>query len=367
MTADQTLEIPDVSSRRRPLYQRLMAAMRERIDSGQLRPGEKAPSESDLIAEFRVSSTTARRCLDELERLQLVRRVQGKGTFVTESATLAEHGQIGILYNELFSLGEGICSHIFRGAGQALEAGDHHGVLLAAGSLRRTGQPAAALREMALRNKLQGILVMSPLPAAWLQQVLDEGLPVASINFAYEDPRIYSAVSDGGGVGRRIADRLIQAGHRHVVSVRRTFPPELLEGVRLSSWGLGDEPALDWRVESFPYFGPDQTPQVVDRCLDGANPPTAFVAVGYEMALKIRHAVKARNLSIPEDISLMYVGAPPGPSEIDGEIAPIEEMSAWAAQTLLDLASAHRVSERVKIFPSRPQTGSTFGPIRKFS
>jgi DNA-binding LacI/PurR family transcriptional regulator len=361
MTADQTLEIPDVSSRRRPLYRRLMAAMRERIDSGQLRPGEKAPSESDLIAEFRVSSTTARRCLDELERLQLVRRVQGKGTFVTERLALAEHGQIGILYNELFSLGEGICSHIFRGAGQVLEASARHGVLLAAGALRRTGQPAAALRQMALRDNLEGILVMSPLPAAWLQEVLDDGLPVVSVNFAYDDPRIHSAVVDGNAVARRISRRLVQAGHRHVVSIRRIFPPELLDGVLLSPWDLSDEPDMDWRMETFPYFGPDQTPEVVDRCLDGKNPPTAFVAVGYEMALKVRHAVKARNLSIPGDISLMYVGAPPGPSEIDGEIAPIEEMSAWAAQTLMDLASGHRSLERVKIFPSRPQVGSTFG------
>ena len=99
----------------------------------------------------------------------------------------------------------------------------------------------------------------------------------------------------------------------------------------------------------------------VNRCLDGDDPPTAFVAIGYEMALKVRHAVKARNLAIPEDISLMYVGAPPGPSEIDGEIVPIEAMSAWAAQTLLDLALARRPSERIKAFSSHPQAGSTLG------
>ncbi len=64
--------------RKRPLYKGMMEIMERRIRSGQLAPGAKAPSESDLIAEFRVSSTTARRCLDELERLRLVRRVQGR-------------------------------------------------------------------------------------------------------------------------------------------------------------------------------------------------------------------------------------------------------------------------------------------------
>ncbi len=362
MTAQQALDISDIRQRRQPLYQRLMEAMRQRIESGQLRPGEKAPSESDLIAEFRVSSTTARRCLDELERLQLVRRVQGKGTFVTERPVLVEHRQIGILYNELFSLGEGISSHIFRGAGPVLEASAHHGVLLAAGAVRRAGEPAAALREMVRRNHLEGILVMSPLPRAWLQGVLEEGLPVASVNFAYEDPRIYSAVSDGRAVAGRLADRLVAAGHRRVVSIRRTFPPELLEGVALSAWDLQGRATLDWRMESFPYFGPDQTPEVVDRCLARPDRPTAFIAVGYEMALKIRHEVKARGFSIPEDISLLYVGAPPGPSEIDGEVVPVEAMSAWAVQTLLDLSDpgVQPPPERIKTFASRPQTGATF-------
>lgn len=45
-------------------------------------PGSAAPSEHELAARFRVSRLTARAALEELERRWLVRRRQGRGTFV---------------------------------------------------------------------------------------------------------------------------------------------------------------------------------------------------------------------------------------------------------------------------------------------
>lgn len=45
--------------------------------------GDPVPSENDLAERFRVSRLTARAALQELERRHVVRRVQGRGTFVT--------------------------------------------------------------------------------------------------------------------------------------------------------------------------------------------------------------------------------------------------------------------------------------------
>ena len=45
-------------------------------------PGDLVASENDLAHRFRVSRLTARAALQELERRHLVRRVQGRGTFV---------------------------------------------------------------------------------------------------------------------------------------------------------------------------------------------------------------------------------------------------------------------------------------------
>ncbi|PYT61104.1 MAG: hypothetical protein DMG35_09945 [Acidobacteria bacterium] len=65
-----------------PAYQRIQSAIRKRIDSGQLHPGDPVPSERDLAKIHHVSLMTARHALASLEREGLVERRRGIGTFV---------------------------------------------------------------------------------------------------------------------------------------------------------------------------------------------------------------------------------------------------------------------------------------------
>ncbi|HEX4006817.1 MAG TPA: GntR family transcriptional regulator [Acidobacteriaceae bacterium] len=65
-----------------PAYKRIQAAIRRRIDSGQLKPGNLVPSERELARLHRVSLMTARHALTELARDGIVERRHGAGTFV---------------------------------------------------------------------------------------------------------------------------------------------------------------------------------------------------------------------------------------------------------------------------------------------
>ena len=64
------------------LYHQILLGLTERIESGQVGVGDRVPSEADLVAEFGVSRTTARRALDEFRRQGRVRREPGRGTFL---------------------------------------------------------------------------------------------------------------------------------------------------------------------------------------------------------------------------------------------------------------------------------------------
>ena len=64
------------------LYHQLLGVLRGRIESGEIGVGDRLPSEADLVSDFGVSRTTARRALDELRREGLVRREPGRGTFL---------------------------------------------------------------------------------------------------------------------------------------------------------------------------------------------------------------------------------------------------------------------------------------------
>lgn len=70
--------------RPQPLYSQTQAALMRRLVDGRWRAGEMIPAEPALAAEFGVSQGTVRRALDELARINLVVRRQGKGTFVAE-------------------------------------------------------------------------------------------------------------------------------------------------------------------------------------------------------------------------------------------------------------------------------------------
>src|SRR5919204_5771961 len=69
---------------RAPLYSRLRQALRERVTSGEWRPGDQLPTISQLGELYGVSRITVVQALDALAREGLLVRWQGKGVFVSQ-------------------------------------------------------------------------------------------------------------------------------------------------------------------------------------------------------------------------------------------------------------------------------------------
>lgn len=65
-------------------YEALAAALRERLDEGEWRPGEQIPSARQLAAEYRVSATTAARAVRVLADEGRLMVVRNWGVFVAE-------------------------------------------------------------------------------------------------------------------------------------------------------------------------------------------------------------------------------------------------------------------------------------------
>ncbi|GAB3212428.1 hypothetical protein GCM10027262_46040 [Nocardia tengchongensis] len=64
------------------MYFELARELQARMDSGQLEPGVRLPSESELAAEFGVNRLTVRQAMAELDRAGSVEIRRGVGTFV---------------------------------------------------------------------------------------------------------------------------------------------------------------------------------------------------------------------------------------------------------------------------------------------
>ncbi|OXM85781.1 GntR family transcriptional regulator [Paenibacillus rigui] len=66
------------------LYKQIQEHIKEKIQSGELRPKDRVPSEQEIMEEYKVSKITVKNALTALADEGYVIRVQGKGTFVTE-------------------------------------------------------------------------------------------------------------------------------------------------------------------------------------------------------------------------------------------------------------------------------------------
>jgi DNA-binding GntR family transcriptional regulator len=63
-------------------YMLIVYALAEKIKSGELKPGDRVPSDSELVEAYNVSHSTARRALTKLKEMGLTDTVPGYATFV---------------------------------------------------------------------------------------------------------------------------------------------------------------------------------------------------------------------------------------------------------------------------------------------
>ncbi|WP_061299959.1 GntR family transcriptional regulator [Herbidospora cretacea] len=85
---------------RSSLYQQVAAELRRAIYSGEFRPGDQIPTETELMDGHQVSRNTVRLALGELENEGLILRMRRRGTFVRERRPLLMRPQ-----DELLPLG----------------------------------------------------------------------------------------------------------------------------------------------------------------------------------------------------------------------------------------------------------------------
>jgi GntR family transcriptional regulator len=99
-----------------PIWARIEASLRERIESGELGAGQRLPAERDMARQLGVSRMTVRQALAALAERGLVERGVGQGTFVS-GAGKVEH-QLG----RVAGLTEVVARHGLVAGARVLEA-----------------------------------------------------------------------------------------------------------------------------------------------------------------------------------------------------------------------------------------------------
>jgi GntR family transcriptional regulator len=199
------LEMKMNGSSNAPAYKKIEAAIRKRIDSGRLKPGDVVPSERELARLHGVSLMTARHALTELSRDGLVERRHGAGTFVAPPK---------IEFNKLLSYTEqmaslGLTAHArvvsSRLVGREPEIAARLGLpptsrLVRIERVRSAGEEPVALETCYLSAEEFGAIIDRPLNRSSLFSVIERDF---AVELAYADEEI-----DGTDADQRIADLL---------------------------------------------------------------------------------------------------------------------------------------------------------------
>lgn len=105
-----------------PKYFQIIREITARIQDGSLAAGAPVPSENQIIEQYQVSNTTARKALHELEKAGLVQRQKGKGTFVRNATVVRAINRIFGFTKNMIEAGRKPSTRLL---GFHLRTGDH--------------------------------------------------------------------------------------------------------------------------------------------------------------------------------------------------------------------------------------------------
>ena len=97
-----------------PRYQQLKDLIIGRISEAELRPGDRVPSENELVDSMNVSRMTANRALRELNDEGYVKRVAGRGTFVADFRSQSHLLEVQSIADEIGQRGHKHTSKVLR-------------------------------------------------------------------------------------------------------------------------------------------------------------------------------------------------------------------------------------------------------------
>lgn len=301
-----------------PKYQLILDYLRDSIQTGRIATGQRLPSEMELVRKFKVSRPTAVRAMQELQRLGLVERRVGSGTFVRSRRE--QSGPRPLTFGLLVSgLGnteilDPICSEITRAA----EA-QHHIVMRGAAGDVSAGddyspQQAEALCRHYIDRGVDGVFFAPlELPAKRVainrrlaESLADAGIAVVLLDRDMLDFPQRSAFDlvgiDNFAAGFELAQCLLDSGRRHVRFFARPSYPATTDlrmaGCREALLRGGMKVPAGWA-----RFG-DPADRATVKQLLGAPAPDAIICSNDLTAAVLMQTLNDLRIRVPEDLAI---------------------------------------------------------------
>lgn len=297
----------------------LHAELKGQIENGLLKPGECILSENQLSRKHKVSRPSVRKVLERLVQEQLLFKVPGKGTFVSEpkgSNARSASKSIGVVFYQSRSslMGDPFSAAVFGGIEEEISARGHNLLF----SSIRSVEGKITVPRMITEGAVDGAILFEVFDDRYIQDVVNTGIPVVLADHASDLVDLDSVVFDSAQGACDAVTHLLDLGHRDIafiVGVRggsdvgMSVDPsswERLDGYKqaLSSFDVPYRDDLIVKGHSS-IEGGYATAQEILR---SSSLPTAIFCCSYHCAIGAIKALGENGLKVPEDVSVVGFG-----------------------------------------------------------
>nr|WP_207627721.1 MULTISPECIES: GntR family transcriptional regulator [Bacillaceae] len=326
------------------MYQQIKNKIKEQIQSGNLRVGDRVPSEKELTEKFHVSQITTKNALVGLAEEGIVERIKGRGTFVCESdltasirPTYEQEGLIGLI---LPSMKTKIEQEFVNYIEKYVSKNGHHLII----KITRESQfEEADAIEMFRKMDVKGMIIFPTEKETYNDAVLRLSLdkfPFVLIDRYMENILTYSVTSENKAGTQEAISYLLNKGHKHIglISpiITNTVTDERAKGFEHAFLKRGTTINKNlWLTLGFNDISQHKTPKLIKEFLISKPEMTAIFTMNAELAAYTHLAISSLKSEACQEIELLTFDSP-GISGVTFIKQDIEECSKKTVDLLLE-------------------------------
>ena len=345
-------------------YKEICLWVKRRLDSGELRPGDKVESEYRLCEQFKVSRQTVRHAIAVLEEEGIVKRYRGSGTYISEGQQAAPQREKTMQIAVMTTF---VQEYIFSAIIRELEAqfsGTEYSLQIFVTN-NSVEKERLILKNILNKNTVDGLIAettKSGLPNPNLdiyRRIMEQGVPVLFINSYYPRLDAPHVSLDDKMAGKLVTNYLLQCGHRNIAAVFKGDDGQghqryagYLEALMESNVKINDR----WVV----WVDTDMVTDLLSDTGQGAGwlcrrlkGCTACVCYNDEVASKLLAVCKENEISVPDDLSLISIDNSDLASYSEVPLTsannPIRDMARIAALQMLDMIGGDKKPESTEL------------------
>jgi len=298
----------------RTQWETIAAAIREQIEKGELAPGDRVRSESEIAEAYGVSRPTAHRALHELQRQGFLVRQRRWGTVVAQRIeTSRATGRVAFVVDRFDQSVNFPQTDLIRGIHDGL--GEDFDLVLT----QCDSDPETEARQLRkLVNTVDGIIICptsDPRNNSLLQGMFDSGFPIVVLDRFPAGLALDTVATDNVGATVRAITALEERGHRRIAFFSYYKPDFSSVAERHSAYvhalaevGVENaEPYTRW----FPIQSESNHELFMRMIVDalyflthGEDRISALFCVEDSVAAAVLEAADRLGLAVPEDIEL---------------------------------------------------------------